>query len=90
MTVEAEFDVAKMFVAKFSVDDQPKMTANLLSKYCEALKATPTVHFELKLVVTLEASTATSAKSFSVLKNIMPDCRQSMNYAGKSCLATCL
>ena len=90
MTMEEEFDVTKMFVAKFSGDDRPKMTTNLLSKYCEALKATPTVHFELKLVVTLKASTAMSEKSFSVLKNIMPDCRQSINYAGKSCLVTCL
>ena len=83
--VEAEFDVAKTDVAKFNGNEKTKpTTTTLLSEHSEALKAMPTVHFVLKLGVTLRASTAKCENSFSVLKTIMRDCRQSMKHTGKA------
>ena len=43
-----------------------------------------TVHFSLKLGVTLGASTAKCKNSFCVLKTIMRDRRQSMKHARKA------
>ena len=58
-SVEAEFDVAKTYVAKFNGDEKTKpITTKLISKHCEALKAMPTVALALKLGVILRASTA--------------------------------
>ena len=58
-SVEAEFDVAKRYVAKLNGDEKTKpTTTKLLSEHCEALKAIPTVDLALKLGLTLEASTA--------------------------------
>ena len=83
--VETEFDVAKTYVAKLNGDEKTKpTTTKLLSEICEALKAMSTVHFILKLEVTLGASTAKCENSFCVLKNIMRDCRQSMKHARKA------
>ena len=49
-SVEAEFDVSKMYVAKLSGDEKTKpTTTKLLSEYCEAIKAMLTVHLALKL-----------------------------------------
>ena len=66
-SIEAEFDVAKMYVANFSGDEKIKLTTTkLLSEHYEALKAMPIVH--LKLGVTLGASTTMCENSFSVPK----------------------
>ena len=63
ISVEAEFDVAKTYVAKFNSDEKTKSTTTkLLSEHCEASKAMPTVHLALKLRVTLVASTAVVLK----------------------------
>ena len=55
----------------------------LLSENCDALMAMPTVHLALKLGVTFGASTAKCENSFSVLKTIIQDRRQSMKHARK-------
>ena len=84
-SVEAEFDVAKTYVAKLNGDEKTKpTTTKLLSEHCEALKAMPTVHLALKLEVTFGASTAKCENSFSVLKAIMRDRRQSMKHVRKA------
>ena len=58
-SLEAEFDVAKTYVAKLNGDEKTnRTTAKLLPKDCKALKAIPTVHLALKLGVTLGAFTA--------------------------------
>ena len=58
-SLEAEFDVAKTWVAKFDSDEKTKPTTiKLISEHFEALKAIPTIHLALKLGVTLGASTA--------------------------------
>ena len=58
-SVEAEFDVAKTYVAKFNGDEMAKpTTTKLISEHCKALKAMSTVDLALKLGVTLGASTA--------------------------------
>ena len=63
--VEAEFDVAKTYVAKFTgYEKAMPTTSKLLSEHCKALKAMPTVHFALELGVTLRASTAKCKNSF--------------------------
>ena len=60
-SVEAQFDVAKTYVAKFNGDKKTQpTTTKLLSKHCEALKAMPTVHPALKLRVTLTAKCGNS------------------------------
>ena len=83
-SVEAEFDVAKTCVANFNGDKKTKPTTTIfLSDHCEALTAMPTVHLALKLGVTLESSTAKCENSFSVLKTIMRDRKQSMKHACK-------
>ena len=65
-SVEAEFDVAKTYNAKFNGDEKTKSTTTkLLSEHSEALKAMPTAHLALKLGVTLGASTAKYENSFS-------------------------
>ena len=52
--VEAEFDVAKTYTAKFNGDEKTKPTTTKLhSEHC-VLEAMPTVHLLLKLRVTLE------------------------------------
>ena len=52
--VETEFDVAKTYVAKLNGDEKTKpTTTKLLSENCEALKTMCTVHFILKLEVTI-------------------------------------
>ena len=77
-----QIDVAKTYVAKFNGDEKTiPTTTKLLSEYCEALKAMPTVHLALKLGVTLGASTAKCENSLSVQKTIMRDLRQSMKQA---------
>ena len=84
-SVEAEFDVAQTYVAKLNGDEKTKPTTTKLhSEHCEALKATLTLHLALKLGVTLGASTAKCENSFSVLKTVMRDCRQSMKHAPKA------
>ena len=83
-SVEAKFDVDRTYVTKFNVDEKSKPTTKLLSKHYEALKAMPTVYLALKLGVTLGASTANCENSFSVLKIIMRDRRQSMKHARKA------
>ena len=66
-SVEAEFHVAKTYIANFSSDGKIKLTTTkLLSEHYEALKAMPTVH--LKLGVTLGASTTMCENSFFVRK----------------------
>ena len=88
---EAEFDVAKTYVAKLNGDEKKKpTTTELLSKHCEALEAMPTVHLALKLGVTIGAFTAKCEISFSVLKTIMRDRRQSIKHAHKAHLAACV
>ena len=58
-SVEAEFDVARTYVAKFNGDEKTKpTTAKLFSEYCEALKTMPTVHLAIKLGITFGANTA--------------------------------
>ena len=59
-------------------------TTKLLSKHCEAVRAMPIVHLALKLGVILGAATPKSENSFSVLKTIMRDRRQSMKHARKA------
>ena len=59
-------------------------TTKLLSEQREAHKAMPTVHLTLTLGVTLGASTAKCENSFSVLKTIMRDRRQSMKHSRKA------
>ena len=54
------------------------------SKHCAALKAVPTLHLALKLEVILGASTEKCDNSFSILKIIMQDRRQSMKHARKA------
>ena len=82
--VEAKFDVAKTYVAEFNGDENTKPTTiKLLSKYCKVLKAMPTVHLALKLVVTFGAFTAKCENFFFVLKTIMRDRRQSMKHTRK-------
>ena len=77
-----QIDVAKTYVAKFSGDEKTiPTTTKLLSEYCEALKAMPTVHLALKLGVILGASTAKCENSLSFQKTIMRDRRQSMKQA---------
>ena len=64
-SVEAEFDVAKTYVAKLNGDEKTKpTTTKLLSKHCEALEAMLTIHPGLKLGVTLRAFTAKCENSF--------------------------
>ena len=46
--------------------------------------ATPTVHLALKVEVTLRAFTVEFENSFSVLKTIMRDRKQSMKHARKT------
>ena len=85
ISVEAEFDVAKTYVAKFSGDEKTKpTTTELLSEHCEALEAMPTVHLSLKLGVTLAASTIKCENSLSILKIIMRDRRLSVKHARKA------
>ena len=87
-SVEAEFDVAKTCIAKFNDKEKTKpTTTKLLSEDCEALKAMPIVHLDLKLGITFEASAAKFENSFSVLKIIMRDRKQSMTHACKAYLA---
>ena len=84
-SVKAQFDVAKAYVAKLNGDDNTKpTTTKLLSEHCETFKAMPTVHLALKLGATHGASTAKCENSFSVLKTIMRDRRQSMKHARKA------
>ena len=81
-SVEAEFDVAKTYVAKLNGNEKTKpTTTKLLYEHCEALKSMPTVHLALKLAVTLGVSYAKCENTFSVLKTIMQDRRQSVNHA---------
>ena len=48
-SVKAEFDVAQTYDAKLNGDEKTEpTTTKLLSKYCEALKAMPPLHFALK------------------------------------------
>ena len=83
-SVEAEFDVAKTYVAKFNLDEKTQPTATkLLSEHCEAIKAMLTVHLALKLGVTLGAFSEKCESSFSVLKTIVRDRRQSLKRARK-------
>ena len=78
-SVEAEFDIAKTHVAKLNGDENTQpTTTKLLSEHCEALKAMPTVHLALKLGASPGASTTKCENSFSVLKTIMRNRRQSM------------
>ena len=84
-SVEAEFDVAKTYVATLSGDEKTKpTTTELLSEHCEALKAMPTVHLALKLGVFLGTSTAKCWNSFSIPKIFMRDRRQSIKHARKA------
>ena len=86
-SVKADFDVAKTYVAKINNDAKTyPTTTKFLSEHCEALKAMTTVHLARKLRVTFRASTAKRENSFSVLKTIMRDCRQSMKQACKALL----
>ena len=63
--VEAEFDVARTYVAKLKGDEKTKpIIAKLLSELCETYKAMPTVHLTLKLGVTFGASTIKCENSF--------------------------
>ena len=84
-SVEAEFDVAKTYVAKSNGDEKIKPTTiKLLSEHCEAFTAMPTVHLALKLGVILEASIAKCGNFFCVLKTIVRDRWQSMKHARKA------
>ena len=84
-SVEADFDVAKTYVAKFNNDAKAyPTTTEFFSEHCEALKAMTTVHLARKLRITFRASTAKRENFFSVLKTIMRDCRQSMKQARKA------
>ena len=84
-SIEAEFDVAESYVAKFNDDEKTKPTTiKLLSEHSEALKAMPTVHLALKLGITLGASTVKCENSRSVLKTTMRDRRQSRKHARKA------
>ena len=77
-----------MYFAKLNSDEKTKpKTTKFLSEHCEAHKAIPTVHLSLKLGVTLGASTAKCENSFSVLKTIVRDRKQSMKHAGKAILS---
>ena len=70
--VEAKFDVAETYVAKFNSDEKTQpTTTKLLSEHCVALKTMTTVHFALKLEFILRAFTAKCENSFSVLKTTM-------------------
>ena len=52
-TVEADFDVAEMYIAKLDGDDMPNMVrAKLLCEQCKAFKVVLTVQLALKLAVT--------------------------------------
>ena len=84
-SVKAELDVAKTCVVKLNGDEKTKSTTTKgFSEHCKALKAIPTIHLVLKLGVTLAASTKKCENSFSVLKQIMRDCRQSTEHARKA------
>ena len=83
--MQAEFDIAKRYVAKFNGNEKTKpTTTKILFKHCKALKAMPTVRLALKLGVTFGASTVKCENSFSVLKTIMQGRRQSMKHASKA------
>ena len=83
--VSAEFDVAKTYVAKSNDDEKTKpTTTKLSSKHCEAPQAMSTVYRVMKPGVALVASIAKCENSFSVLKAIMQDRRQSMKHARKA------
>ena len=86
--VEAEFAVAKKYVAQFNGDKTKPTTTKLFFEHCEALKAMLTVHLTLKLGVTLGASTAKCENSFTVPKTIMRDRRQSMKQKYENLKAT--
>ena len=76
-SVEAEFDVAEIYVTKFNGDQKTKPTiTKLLSEHCETLDAMLMVHLALKLGVTLGASTAKCENSFSIQK---PSCDLAVN-----------
>ena len=78
-SLEAEFDVAETYVAKFNGDVKAKpTTTKLISKHCEVLTVMPTIHLALKLGVTLGASTVKCENFFSVLKTIMRSRGRSM------------
>ena len=84
-SAEAEFDVVKTYDAKFNGDEKTNpITTKLLCEHWKAVKAMPTVHLALKLGVTLGASVAKCENSFSLLKAIMRDRRQSMKHARKA------
>ena len=73
-SMEAKFDVAETYVAKFNSDEKTQpTTTKLLSEHRVALKTMTTVHFALKLGVILRASTAKCENSFSVPKTIVRD-----------------
>ena len=77
----------KTYFAKLNGDEKTKPTTiKLLSEHCEAFKVIPTAYLALKLGVTLRASTAKCENSFSVLKTIKRDRRQSMKHARKAYL----
>ena len=81
---EAEFDVAKTYVAKFKGDEKTKLTTTeLFSKQYEALNVMPTVHLALKLGVTLRLPQSVRIRFF-ILKTIMRDRWQSMKDACKA------
>ena len=84
-SVEAECDVVKTYVAKFNGNEKTKPTTiKVLFEHCEALMTMPSLHLALKLGVTLGASTAKCENSFSALKTIMQDRKQSMEHACKA------
>ena len=84
-SVEAEYDVAQTYVAKFNGDKKTKLTTTkLLSERGEVVKAMPTVHLALKLGVTPRASIAKCKNSFSILKTIVRDRGKSMKHARKA------
>ena len=57
-SVEAEFDVAKKYVAKFNGDEKTKpTTTKLLYEHCDAPKAMATAHLALRVGIALGAST---------------------------------
>ena len=85
ISMRAGLNVAKTDVAKLNGDEKTKpSTTKLLSENCEALKAMSTVHLALNQEVTLGTSIAKCKNSFSVLKTIMRDRRQSMKRACKA------
>ena len=87
-SLEAKFDVAKKYVAKFNGDEKTKpTTTKFLFEHCEESKARPTIDLALKLGVTLGAFAAKCENFYSVLKTIMRDRRQLLKHACKAYLA---